>query len=264
MKIILKLILAIYLFTGCSVFNSNKYHIEKNVIFKTIEQENLTVDIYSPTEKGLKPAVIVVHGGGWRARSGDMSKVCENLARAGFIAFNITYRLAPKYLFPKPVDDVKDAVNWVKTNASKYQVDSTRLSGWGYSAGAHLILMAGLNPQLGLKSIVAGGTPADLTAWPDSEMVTGLLGVSYKNNLKLWTQASPVNLVETQSPRIFLYHGTWDKLVEVEQMDKMEKALKEKGVAVETLRLNYLGHLAVYFLSQKSINEGIRFLKQSP
>lgn len=264
MKLFSKLILVSFLFTGCSMLNSKKYHVEKNIIFKTIEQEKLTVDIYSPTTKGLKPAVIVVHGGGWKARSGDMSTICEDLAKAGFVAFNITYRLAPQYLFPKPVDDVKDAVNWVKTNAPKYEVDPTQLSGWGYSAGAHLILMAGLNPQLGLKAIVAGGTPADLTAWPDSEMVTGLLGVTYKNNPKLWTQASPVNLVETQSPRTFLYHGEWDKLVEVEQMDKMEKALKEKGVPVETLRVNYLGHLAVYFLSQKSINEGIRFLKQAP
>ena len=245
------------------MFNSKKYHVEKNIVFKTVEQENLTVDIYSPTQAGLKPAVIVVHGGGWKARSGDMSHICEDLAKAGFVAFNITYRLAPKHLFPKPVDDVKDAVAWIKTNTQKYQVDPSQLSGWGYSAGAHLILMAGLNPQLGLKAIVAGGTPADLTAWPDSEMVMRLLGVAYQANPQLWAQASPINFVESKSPRTFLYHGVWDKLVEVEQMDKMEKSLKDKGIPVETLRLNYLGHLAVYFLSQQSINDGIRFLKQN-
>lgn len=251
------------LFAGCALFNSKDYEIEKNIFFKSIEQENLTIDIYSPSKKGLKPAVIVVHGGGWKARSGDMTRICENLAQAGFVAFNITYRLAPQHLFPKPVEDVKDSVAWVKSHAVKYEVDLNQLSGWGYSAGAHLILMAGLKPELGLKAIVAGGTPADLTAWPDSDMVKGLLGVRYKDNPNLWRQASPVNLVEAKSPRVFLYHGVADTLVEVEQMYKMESALKNFGVEVETMKINYLGHIAVYFLSQKSIDEGIRFLKKN-
>jgi acetyl esterase/lipase len=244
------------------LFNSNKYQVEKNIVFKTVEQQNLTIDIYSPLQKGLKPAVIVVHGGGWKARSGDMESVCKNLADAGFVAFNITYRLAPQFLFPTPVDDVKDAISWVKANAAKYEIDSQQISGWGYSAGAHLILMVGLNPHAGLKAIVAGGTPADLTAWPNSPLVKGLLGTEYKDNPALWIQASPINLVEKNSPKIFLYHGAFDQLVEVNQMDKMEAALKAQNVPVETLRINYLGHFAVYFFSQKSIDEGIRFLKE--
>lgn len=245
------------------MFSSKKYEVEKNIVFKTVEQENLTIDVYTPTQKGLKPGVIVVHGGGWKARSGDMTRICENLAEAGFVAFNITYRLAPKHLFPKPIEDVKDAVSWVKSHAAKYEVDPAQLSGWGYSAGSHLILMAGLKPELGLKALVVGGTPADLTVWPDSDMVKGLLGVGYKENPSLWKQASPVNFVEKKSPRVFLYHGSWDKLVEVEQMYKMETALKAQGVEVETLKINYLGHIAVYLLSQKSIDEGIRFLKEN-
>ncbi|MBC7457331.1 MAG: alpha/beta hydrolase [Bdellovibrionaceae bacterium] len=245
------------------MLSPQKYKVEKNTIFKTVDQENLTVDIYSPIQKGLKPAVIVVHGGGWKTRSGDMSRICEDLAQAGFVAFNITYRLAPKHLFPKPMEDVKDSIAWAKLNAAKYQVDPSQISGWGYSAGAHLILMAGLNPELGLKAIVAGGTPADLTVWPDSDMVKGFLGVGFKDNPVLWKQASPVNFVQKKSPRVFLYHGSLDHLVEVDQMYKMESALKVQGIEVETLKINYLGHIAVYFLSQKSVDEGIHFLKRN-
>lgn len=89
------------------------------------------------------------------------------------------------------------------------------------------------------------------------------MNVAYKDNPELWKQASPVNLVEAHSPRTFLYHGVNDSIVEVEQMDRMEKALKAKNISVETLKINYLGHIAVYFFSQKSIDEGIRFLKEN-
>lgn len=244
------------------MFNNQNYRIKKDIVYKPFDQKSLTVDVYTPTKKGLKPAVIVVHGGGWKSRSGDMSGICKDLANAGFIAFNITYRLAPKNLFPKPLDDVKDFVKWIHDNAIKYRVDTNQISGWGYSAGAHLILMAGLNPETGLKSIVAGGTPADLTVWPNSDMVTGLLGITFKENPAFWKKASPVNLVEKNSPPVFLYHGVYDKLVEIDQMDKMEAALKSKNVPVETLRINFMGHVAVYLFSQKSVDEGIRFLKQ--
>lgn len=73
------------------------------------------------------------------------------------------------------------------------KIDFSQLSGWGYSAGAYLILMAGLNPNIGLSKIVAGGTPADLTAWPESPLVIGLLGMPLKENPDLWKQASSVN-----------------------------------------------------------------------
>lgn len=262
MKFILKLLFLTHLTTSCAMFKTQNYRIEKDIVYKTVDQENLTVDVYTPTKKGLKPAVIVVHGGGWKSRSGDMSGICKDLAEAGFVAFNVTYRLAPKNLFPKPLADVKDSITWVQAHASKYQVDPSLISGWGYSAGAHLILMVGLNPDTGLKSIVSGGTPADLTVWPNSDMVNGLLGVTYKENPALWKKASPVNLVEKKSPPVFLYHGVFDKLVEVDQMDKMEAALKAQKIPVETLRINFLGHVAVYFFSQKSVDEGIRFLKQ--
>ncbi len=239
------------------------YTVEKDLIFKTVDGDNLRLEMYRPVQGGLKPAVIVVHGGGWTSRTGDMRSICQEIAAAGFIAINITYRLAPETHFPKSVEDVKDAIAWVKANAEKYEIDPKNISGWGYSAGSNLILLAGLDPKEGLRAIVAGGTPADLTAWPDSPLVYKFLGSSLKEKPELWKQASPVNFVKKGSPRVFLYHGEDDTLVEIDQMDKMAQALKAKDVPVETLRIKSLGHIMVYFLDQKSVDQGIRFLKEN-
>jgi acetyl esterase/lipase len=259
----LALLLSTTILLGCATMgHHHTYKVEKDLVYKTIDGIELKGDIYQPEDGGLKPAVLVVHGGGWKARSGDMVSICEDLARAGFVAFNITYRLAPKTHFPKAVEDVRDALAWLKSNSAKYEVDPQQISGWGYSAGANLILLAGLDPAQKMQAIVAGGTPADLPAWPDSSMVFGFIGSTFKEKPELWKEASPIYHVQAGSPPVFLYHGEWDHIVEIAQMDKMQAALVEKNVPVETLRLHLMGHLAVYFFSQKAVDQGIRFLEK--
>lgn len=234
--------------------------IERNLIYKTVDGIDLKGDLFLPKIAGMKPAVIVLHGGGWSARSGDMERISQQLAQAGYVVFAPTYRLAPRHIFPKALEDVRDAVKWMKEQSLKYEIDTERMAGWGYSAGGHLILLAGLDPSLGLKALVSGGTPADLTAWPNSLLVKNFMGSSMKAEPELWKEASPVNHVDANSPPVFLYHGAWDGLVEVEQMEKMRQALLEKHRTVETHTVSYMGHIAVYLLSQESVDLGIAFI----
>ena len=90
---------------GCASLSSNSqtFTLENGVAYSERDQFEKTVDIYRPRVKGKAPAVIVLHGGGWARRSGDMTFICKRLAREGFVTFNATYGLAPKELYPKPV-----------------------------------------------------------------------------------------------------------------------------------------------------------------
>jgi acetyl esterase/lipase len=244
---------------------SNKnfsFNVINDVSYKQINGKILFIDIYQPETKGPSPAAIVVHGGGWSSRTGDMENVCRKLARAGYTAFNVRYRLAPKNLYPAAVEDVRDAIHWVRDHADKYNINQNQMVGWGYSAGAHLILHVGLDSKINLRAIVAGGTPADLTAWPKSPIVTPFLGVKYADNKKLWSDASPVNRVEKNSPPVFLYHGKRDSLVEIEQMYKMAKALKEKNILVETYESKIWGHATMYLFGQEADKKAFEFIEQ--
>lgn len=247
---------------GCSSLKKiTDYKVQKNIVYKTIDGLNLKANLYLPEKEGLKPAVVVLHGGGWTNKSGDLESVSKDLAAQGFVVFSPDYRLAPKYKFPAALDDVKDAMKWLQSKSSEFQIDKERISGWGYSAGAHLILLVGLDPANGFKAIVGGGTPADLTVWPKSPLVTDFLGDSLEKQPDLWKKASPVNYVRADSPPVFLYHGEWDKIVEVGQMQRMKEALEAKGHKVETHTVSYMGHLATYLLSQESVDLGVNFVK---
>jgi len=235
---------------------------ERDRVYKNADNIKLTADFFIPEIPGPKPAVLVVHGGGWTKRAGDMEWICKDLARAGFVAVNITYRLAPGSVYPKAVDDIRDATHWLKAHAAEYEIDSSRIAGWGYSAGANLVLLAGLDPKLGMKAVVAGGAPADLTVWPKSSEVKKFIGHPLDSHGNLWAEASPINHVRADSPPVFLYHGEWDWIVSLEQLRKMQLALHQKKVPHESYIAPKMGHLLVYLFSQESLERGVEFLRR--
>ena len=92
--------------------------------------------------------MIWVHGGGWRF--GDR-KLAPNLPlfaeRSGVAVVSIDYRLSDEVKFPAPVEDVKTAVRWVRSIASRLQLDDGHIGLWGSSAGAHLAACAALSSE---------------------------------------------------------------------------------------------------------------------
>ena len=68
------------------------------------------------------------------------------LARSGFVAFSVDYRLfnGTVNLWPAQLDDVQRAVRWIRANAAKYRVDPNRIGAFGHSAGAQLAALLGM------------------------------------------------------------------------------------------------------------------------
>lgn len=237
---------------------------QEKIVYKSIENKNLTADFYQENFSGnLQPLVIVVHGGGWSAKTGDMVPIVEDLVDKGFSVLNVTYRLAPDDLYPAAVEDIQDALIWAQNNSEKLRIQKEQIFMWGYSAGAHLSLMVGLDPKNKIKAIVAGGTPADLTVWPESPIITQFIGAKFKEKPDVWKQASPIFKVKPQSPPVFLYHGQKDDLVEVNQMYRLQKILQANQVKVESYEDPRWGHMGVYLMSQESRRRAVKFLDES-
>ncbi len=106
------------------------------------------LDVWRPRARpaGGSPAVLYVHGGGFRILSKDTHWIMAlGYARAGYTVFNVDYRLAPKDPFPAAVDDVTEAYRWVVERAESYGADLRRLIVAGESAGANLTLALALS-----------------------------------------------------------------------------------------------------------------------
>lgn len=237
---------------------------EQQIKYQTKDAHDFTGDLFVPKNtSGKLPLVVVIHGGGWSNRSGDMVSLCKHIAESGMIALNITYRLAPKFHYPVQVDDVKSVFNWIQANADKFNIDKEKIFTWGYSAGAHLAFILGNQNDLGLsiKGIVVGGTPSYLPGYPKSALITDLMGMTFDSDPKAWQAASPISFVNKNTPPTFVYHGQNDTLVGIDQAEMLVNKLNEVGVKNQFHVVKNLGHLTVYFFSKESEDKGIEFLK---
>jgi acetyl esterase/lipase len=237
--------------------------------------EPMEAFVYRPRRQEAMPAVLVVHGGGWTRRSPtDMNDVAAALAARGFVVVNVAYRLAPDHTYPAAVHDLQQALDWMVSHADELRIDPQRIGGLGYSAGAHLVsllatLETGPDPQWSppkrgyrMRAIVAGGTPADLTRWPDSPLVNEFLGKPLDEAPELWREASPITHVTPASPPFFLYHGGLDMLVEVRQAETMQQVLAEVDVPAELYVVPYHGHFSMFLLNRSAVRQGAAFLAQ--
>ena len=75
---------------------------ETDIVYGHAAGEELKLDLATP--KGLDhpvPAIVVIHGGGWQGGNRrDMAPIAKQAAEHGYVAATISYRFAPKHIFP--------------------------------------------------------------------------------------------------------------------------------------------------------------------
>jgi len=138
-----------------------KITVTENIAYRTDVGLSTVLDLAEPQfgPKTDRPAILIIHGGGWSAGSkNDMvyRTLMIDYAMKGYVVANMNYRLVQEAPMPACIDDVKAAVNWMKSNAQRLGIDPDRIGTYGHSAGGHLSLMAGLTAGV---ACAAGGAP---------------------------------------------------------------------------------------------------------
>jgi len=212
--------------------------------------QDLHADItYRQNATQPMPAVIWIHGGGWISGTYHDGPIIP-LARAGYFAASIEYRLSNVAKWPAQIQDCKLAVRWLRANAAKYNVDPNRIGVWGASAGGHLVACLGTMGDVkeyegdggypgtssAVQAVVDYFGPTDFTN-PDifsttgaKGAVTGLFEVPYAQNPDLWKSACPLFYVKVGDPPMFLVHGDSDGTVPLEQSIVLDQALTKADV----------------------------------
>jgi acetyl esterase/lipase len=265
------------LLAGCAVYSgkpsampqppsvTTRYTVQNNVAYTPADwPQQLSADVYVPDGSDIFPAALMVHGGGWvGGERSIMKRLSERLARRGYVVVNVDYRLAPQFHHPAQIDDLRQALRWMRTNAARLKLDPERVGAWGYSAGAHLVALLGTDgeaPATQIKAVVAGGLPSDLSDFPNGRLALALMGVTRDADPVAWRQASPFSLASTGDAAMFIYHGTWDTTVSVKQARKMNTALEAARVPVELYLLQGSGHNTTFLFGFSAEGAAIDFL----
>jgi acetyl esterase/lipase len=217
-----------------------------------------------------RPAVVVVHGGGWL--EGDKSSFTsrqhgvpgniEEFAELGFVAVTINYRLSGEAPWPAALEDCKCAVRWLRAHARDYNIDPKHIGAYGNSAGGHLaLLLAMVGKGAGLEgdgphqeesslvqAAVSDSGPVDLLAQYQRgalRQVVGkfLGGPPEGERAAAYRKASPVHQITADTPPLLLIYGGADEQVPVDTADRFVLALGQAGLKdVSYHRLAYVDH----------------------
>lgn len=121
--------------------------VQKNVVYKTVDGEDLVMDLYFPADwqaGDKRPVVMDIPGGGWmihnRPRRDGYARC---FATIGAVVAVIDHRLCPRVRFPDNLTDCIDAYNYLVDQADAYGIDPHNIVVTGDSSGGHLSACVG-------------------------------------------------------------------------------------------------------------------------
>jgi acetyl esterase/lipase len=206
------------------------------------------MDVYAPAGSGgRRCGVLAIHGGGWvqGAKENVVSTLVVPWLSKGCVVANVEYRLAAVAPAPAAVEDVLNAADWFRRNASRWNVDTDRILVTGGSAGGHLALMVGLTPKsakFGPSTRVA----AVVNFYGITDVEDQLDGANMQKYAVTWVpqsegrmelarRVSPVSYVRKDVPAILTIHGTADQTVPYEHGVRLTKMLRDAGADAEMI-----------------------------
>lgn len=229
----------------------------ENLPYTASGSSQQTLDLYLAPSNPPRPLVVYIHGGGWRdgdARHAgafvDFPEVLARLAAEGYAVASLNYRTSHTATYPAALDDVRDALLWLRTHAGDYGLDPQRIALWGSSSGAHLAAWAALNPppaqRPGVRVLVSWFGVFDLTSL-DAEPGYPAIAAAARKWLgcpddgcthEQLAEAS-VRPGQAALPSVLLLHGDADRVVPMAQSQALATAL---GGAASTAWLAGVGH----------------------
>ncbi len=254
--------------TPATPLPSSAVTLTRNVAYTDADGTTLTLDVYQPEEMAPgRPGVLLIHGGAWQSgQAKDLDTEGKLIAREGWVAFSVNYRLADQSSQPWPdeLTDVQRATRWVSAHAQEYGVDNQKLVAMGFSAGGHLASLLGEigttvdgigrtiqdpNPPAQVRAVVAlspptepiglvstdGAVPRDCT---DNKLCTRFwrlplvakfIGCSPEECPKSYDQTSLVARATPSTVPIWLANST-NEIVGLPQAKAFDEALTKASV----------------------------------
>ena len=217
----------------------------------------LKMDLYLPeaAAAGPVPAALFVHGGSWTSgdkRSAEGVLEINALVARGYLVASVNYRLAPEFIFPAPIEDVKCAVRYLRAHAATLHVDAQHIGAWGASAGGQLVSLLGLvGPSGGMEgsggyadqssqvqAVVDMYGRADLREVPATR--PDLLPIfGGEANLARY---SPVTYAGPDAPPFLILHGDQDMTVPPHLSREFAARLQAAGAPVRLVMVKNAGH----------------------
>ncbi len=230
----------------------------RDIIYRRAGTRSPRLDVYVPDSGAApvsgRPVLVAIHGGGWRGGTKNgYGREIARIARHGYAVVSVEYVLSGpgRPSWPENLDDVREAVRWVRRHAADYAIDPTRIAAIGSSAGGHLAALLGTNaggadPGSRVQAVVDLYGPTDLARLYRSPgavvPLETLLGKPPGDAPGLYDDASPVAHASCDAAPTLIIHGEDDDTVPLAQSSALTDRLRAAGVPARLIVVPGVGH----------------------
>lgn len=224
------------------------------------------VDVFLPKTKGPHPVVVLIHGGCYLAEYkglAETSGIAADLAKRGYAVWNVEYRKLGEAGagYPGTFLDVATAVDRLRTEAAKYQLDTHRVVALGHSAGGHLALWAASRHRLPktsplwrtdplpIRAVVSLGGIGDLEGQGDvfagacgPEPIPKVIGLATRAHA--YADTSPAELLPSGA-HVVMISGEFDHVMPPATGRAYVARIQKAGDAGEAVAIPGVGHFDV-------------------
>ncbi len=221
-----------------------KITVTENIAYRTDVGPSTVLDMAEPLfgPKTNRPAILIIHGGGWSAGSkNDMvyRTLMIDYAMKGYVVCNMNYRLTQEAPLPACIEDVRCAVRWMKANAQKLGIDPNRIGTYGHSAGGHLSLMLGVASES--KSFNEQNAPYKDYSCSVACAAGGAPPTEIGNPNIPWAQHPewwPIGYITKQSTPILVLQGGEDPVVKPNLTEDWVVKMQKAGSSVDYVKVH--------------------------
>lgn len=221
------------------------------------------VEVFEPKGAGSHPVVVLLHGGCYLKEFEGLSQtsgIAADLARRGLAVWNVEYRRLgePGAGYPGTFQDVAAAIDRIRAEAPRYDLDVNRVVALGHSAGGHLALWAAARAKLSPSSPLFRPDPVPVRAAISMAGIGDLEGqadvfgrpcgattipqvIDLKDRKTPYADTSPAALLPTGA-RVVLVHGAFDHVMPPFTGLAFAERVRKAGDAAEVVVLPDAGH----------------------
>ncbi len=128
-----------------SVPGMDRVEVKKDLVYRTVSERSLKMDVYSPAHSdNPSPVIFLIHGGPVSPDSNlkdaqPLVSLAQLLAASGFSAVVFNHRLLSPSHFRESAGDLAEVVRIVRERADEFHLDKNRVAFWASSAGGPLL-----------------------------------------------------------------------------------------------------------------------------
>ena len=211
------------------------------------------------------PLIVFICGGGFEKEDNTVwVPELAYFAKHGYVVACVDYSVLPYTQWPEQIQEIKEAIRFLRANAEQFGIIPDRVAVMGESAGGYLSSLAGVSGET--REYDTGSnldqSSAVQAAVPWYPVVNMLAHDFSKLHLDLHEFVDCTELITPDTPPFFIVHGTGDEQVPHTESEYLYQKLQEAGVESELVLVEGAGHADAAIIQDEIKEMMLEFLDE--